>query len=179
VVEGSGRTRLFTCPFHAWAYALDGTLVAAPFMEGAEGFDPGACRLPEARTEILEETGLIFVNLSKTGAAGVDPPKAFFEAGLCEAVAAGPHQDLAVALDWKTVMDEQPTDGAPVHVLAPNVRLHLDGGAARLELVYPNGPGAAMVRSLGLLGVTGEAVSLDEPSERIALYVDRRRQACG
>jgi phenylpropionate dioxygenase-like ring-hydroxylating dioxygenase large terminal subunit len=66
VVSGSGNARLFSCPFHKWGYALDGQLLGAPFMEGAAGFDPAACRLPEVRTEIVEPLGLIFITFSET-----------------------------------------------------------------------------------------------------------------
>ena len=61
LVRGEGRTRSFQCPYHAWTYRLDGTLVGAPMMDGAEGFDKSTCRLPEIRSELWE--GWIFVNL--------------------------------------------------------------------------------------------------------------------
>ncbi len=60
VVKGEGNTRSFQCPYHAWTYGLDGRLVGAPLMGGAEGFDKERCRLPEIRSEIWE--GWIFVN---------------------------------------------------------------------------------------------------------------------
>jgi len=59
VAEGKGNTRLFSCPFHRWAYGLDGQLVAAPMMESAKGFDLKSCRLPEVRSEIVD--GNIFI----------------------------------------------------------------------------------------------------------------------
>jgi phenylpropionate dioxygenase-like ring-hydroxylating dioxygenase large terminal subunit len=66
VVSGSGRTRIFSCPFHKWAYGLDGQLLATPFMEGAEDFDRSRCPLPEVRSEIDEDLGLIFITFSDT-----------------------------------------------------------------------------------------------------------------
>lgn len=62
VASGCGNTKLFSCPFHRWAYGLDGRLVAAPFMDKVEGFDPKACRLPQVRSEVVD--GTIFVCFS-------------------------------------------------------------------------------------------------------------------
>ena len=64
VVEGEGNTKVFSCPFHRWGYALDGQLLGAPFMDKAEDFVPKASRLPELRTEIVEALGLIFITFS-------------------------------------------------------------------------------------------------------------------
>ena len=66
IVTGTGNAKSFSCPFHMWRYGLDGQLLAAPFMEQAEGFDPKSCRLPEMRTEIVEPLGMIFVTFSET-----------------------------------------------------------------------------------------------------------------
>jgi phenylpropionate dioxygenase-like ring-hydroxylating dioxygenase large terminal subunit len=66
VAEGKGNAKIFSCPFHKWGYALDGQLLGAPFMEQAAGFDPKACRLPEFRSEIVEDLGLIFITFSET-----------------------------------------------------------------------------------------------------------------
>lgn len=64
VASGSGNTRIFSCPFHKWGYALDGRLLGAPFMEAAQGFVAKECRLPEIRSEIVEELGIIFITFS-------------------------------------------------------------------------------------------------------------------
>ena len=33
IAKDKGKTRVFTCPYHSWAYDLDGNLVNAPKME--------------------------------------------------------------------------------------------------------------------------------------------------
>lgn len=69
VVEGKGNARIFSCPFHKWGYALDGRLLGAPFMDQAADFVAKECKLPEFRTEIVEELGLIFMTFDAT----IDP----------------------------------------------------------------------------------------------------------
>ena len=66
VTEGSGNTRLLTCPYHKWVYELDGSLRGAPMMEGVEAFDERSCRLPSLALEVWE--GFIFVNLDPNAA---------------------------------------------------------------------------------------------------------------
>src|SRR5256885_11657577 len=39
VAGGSGRRETLQCPYHAWTYALDGTLRAAPRSDREPGFD--------------------------------------------------------------------------------------------------------------------------------------------
>lgn len=66
IADGSGRRKLFTCPYHSWAYDTEGKPVAAPLMDGAEGFDLADCRLPQVRTEVWE--GFIMANLDPDAA---------------------------------------------------------------------------------------------------------------
>ncbi len=56
-----GRCRGFTCPYHAWRYALDGSLVAAPMMDERPAFD--ASRYPLLQAHVEEHLGFIFVSL--------------------------------------------------------------------------------------------------------------------
>ena len=37
VAEGSGNCKAFRCPYHAWTYSLDGSLIGAPNYDDAEG----------------------------------------------------------------------------------------------------------------------------------------------
>jgi Rieske 2Fe-2S family protein len=55
-----GRT--IRCPYHAWSYALDGQLVAAPNWRSLDGIDRGRYRLHEVHAATWE--GLIWVSLA-------------------------------------------------------------------------------------------------------------------
>ena len=66
LVEGSGNARVLRCPYHAWAYELDGRLRSAPNAEKVPGFDASAICLTEARVEVF--CGFVFVNLDPEAA---------------------------------------------------------------------------------------------------------------
>ena len=61
-LQQHGKTRLLVCPYHAWSYALDGSLKSARLMP--ENFDANEFALHRCHLEIFE--GLIFLNLSPT-----------------------------------------------------------------------------------------------------------------
>lgn len=77
VAADCGTTRMFQCPYHGWAYALDGRLTGAParkMFAGADLDQRGLVPLP-----ISEQAGLIVVGLSadvdvSTALDGVDVP---------------------------------------------------------------------------------------------------------
>jgi Rieske 2Fe-2S family protein len=62
--EGQVRRRI-RCPYHGWSYGLDGSLVAAPHMDGVEDFEFSCSGLLEARSAVV--AGLILVDLNGTG----------------------------------------------------------------------------------------------------------------
>jgi len=65
-----GSTRFFTCPYHAWAFELDGGLKACPEMQQAEDFKREVYSLKSFRSEIWN--GFVFVNLSGDAAPLAD-----------------------------------------------------------------------------------------------------------
>jgi phenylpropionate dioxygenase-like ring-hydroxylating dioxygenase large terminal subunit len=63
IVKGKGNCRAFVCPYHGWAYRLDGQLLSAPAMGDAIAFDGKQCRLPAVRAETWG--GFVFVNFDE------------------------------------------------------------------------------------------------------------------
>lgn len=62
LLEGRGRVRVITCPYHAWTYALDGSLRGAPAMDMNQSFCKEANSLPAIRC--VDWNGWIMVTLN-------------------------------------------------------------------------------------------------------------------
>ncbi|TMQ24595.1 MAG: aromatic ring-hydroxylating dioxygenase subunit alpha [Candidatus Rokuibacteriota bacterium] len=60
LVEGEGSCRAFKCPYHSWAYALDGELLSAPEMQKTSNFDCAQYPLVAIRLETW--AGFVFIN---------------------------------------------------------------------------------------------------------------------
>ena len=60
VCEGSGKRATLQCPYHAWTYGLDGTLIAAPRFSREGGTDPEALGLIPLQLDTWGS--LVFVN---------------------------------------------------------------------------------------------------------------------
>lgn len=59
VAAGSGRNSAFVCPYHGWAYQLDGELSHVPHEAGFPGLDKSCNGL--VPVEVREQYGLIYV----------------------------------------------------------------------------------------------------------------------
>jgi phenylpropionate dioxygenase-like ring-hydroxylating dioxygenase large terminal subunit len=60
VASGAGCVKAFVCPYHGWAYKLDGTLQHVPHENGFPGLDKGAHGLSPVAVE--EHCGLVWVS---------------------------------------------------------------------------------------------------------------------
>ncbi|ALC90695.1 Rieske (2Fe-2S) protein [Bacillus sp. FJAT-18017] len=61
LVEGEGNKSVFTCPYHAWTYRNDGSLLRAPNMAGCDHFHHDDMNLKTIKTEVIHF--FVFVNL--------------------------------------------------------------------------------------------------------------------
>jgi len=61
LLSGEGQARVITCPYHAWAYGLDGSLRTARCADQIEAFDKADFGLMPVQVE--EFCSLVFVNL--------------------------------------------------------------------------------------------------------------------
>ena len=91
--ESQGNRRVLVCPYHAWSYELNGTLLGAKSM--SDTFDKSQNNLHPCHLHVYE--GLIFVNLSTS------EPFDF----VSEYQALQPHMDLHQLSDAKVVSREQ------------------------------------------------------------------------
>lgn len=63
VAQGKGKADVLTCPYHGWAYRLDGTLRRAPRLGKLENFDVKQFGLNPVELEVWG--GLMFVHFGK------------------------------------------------------------------------------------------------------------------
>ena len=61
LLDGTGTVRAVTCPYHAWTYALDGSLVGTPNVHTEDGVDRATLGLHQVR--LAAWGGFLFVNL--------------------------------------------------------------------------------------------------------------------
>lgn len=64
LLEGQGSCRTIVCPYHAWTFGLDGSLLGAPAMKESLDFDPAHHSLREVRLDTWG--GFAFACLSPT-----------------------------------------------------------------------------------------------------------------
>jgi len=159
--ESGKARRSFRCPLHFWTYDLDGRLINAPRMGGAEDVAAlrRSLRLPPVKLEVWH--GFIFVNLD--GAAPALAPSlakleatwAGYEAADLVTVPPVP-ADQPVPWNWKVQLENFTDAYHPeyvhqgTHDFAPSV--HADGGVA----FTPMHPGDnAIVRTVPMLEADG------------------------
>jgi len=125
--RGRGKTFL-RCRYHAWAYGLDGQLLSAPEMRGAEGFDVSAIRLPEI--EVVEFEGLLFGRL-EPGPESLEEALVDVASRLAHTGHALPtlrfHERVSYEIDcnWKTYVDNY-LEGYHVPHIHPTLNAILD-----------------------------------------------------
>jgi len=92
------------CPYHAWTYALDGTLVTARGMRDVPDFDPAAYPLKRAAVRLVE--GFVFVSLADAEPLA-EPPLVALRPHLRRWNAAGVREahrlTYELACNWKLV----------------------------------------------------------------------------
>ena len=106
--EGSVRSAI-KCPYHAWTYGLDGTLLAAPNVYEDDGLVRDGFGLWEIRLETHD--GFVFVNLDGRAEplrsqleAADDSPLALARYGIGE-LRVGATRTYDVAANWKIVVE--------------------------------------------------------------------------
>ncbi len=94
LVSGTGNCKVVVCPYHAWAYELDGHLRSGPNIKVVPGFDKSDICLTRVSTEVF--CGFVFVNLDPN--AG--PMRDWYPGVEEELRAFVPHIDKLKPLEW-------------------------------------------------------------------------------
>jgi choline monooxygenase len=104
IVEGSGKARRFTCPYHAWTYDARGALVGRPCEEGFQGLGrerSGLVRLPS-----VERHGFIWCLLDPAASLDLDAHLGEFGDELAtwgyEDFTYLSHMDIPLGTNWKS-----------------------------------------------------------------------------
>ncbi|HUC63696.1 MAG TPA: aromatic ring-hydroxylating dioxygenase subunit alpha [Alphaproteobacteria bacterium] len=106
MLSGNGNCRVISCPYHAWAYSLDGQLVATPGMEQTAQFSRDDYGLLPVRLESWE--GFIFVNFDRS-APGLmahlgNLPQALASYRMSEMVCVR-RREFDLACNWKIYLE--------------------------------------------------------------------------
>jgi len=106
LLTGSGNRRAIVCPYHGWGYRLDGSLAAAPDMEGTPGFDADAHGLVPLRLEAI--FGFMFLTANPEAPPLLPSlgnfPTVFASHRLSEMVCTW-RQDFDAACNWKLLVE--------------------------------------------------------------------------
>ena len=107
VSEPVGTLRKFVCPYHAWAYGLDGELQGVP---GAARFSNGVPKADLAlkAVEVEEALGLVFIRLTPGGptlSEFLAPIRALIAPYRIEAMTVTGDQTVSHTCNWKAILD--------------------------------------------------------------------------
>ena len=110
LLDGAGTVRAVTCPYHAWTYALDGTLAGTPNVHADDGIDREGLSLHPIR--LAEWGGFLFVNVGGAAPAfedelAADPTASPLQLDryAVDELRIGARVSYDVAANWKVVVE--------------------------------------------------------------------------
>jgi len=132
VAEGEGAARELVCPYHAWTYALDGSLVRAPRMDGARDFVRAELGLVPLRVAVWR--GYVFACQSEPPAPLADALAPLDERLGADELVFAARRTYALACNWKVFVDNYLDGGYHVPHLHRALAADLEFGAYRTEV---------------------------------------------
>jgi choline monooxygenase len=133
VAQGCGKRQTLQCKYHGWTYALDGSLLRAPEMEGVERFTPDDMHL---RPIAVAAWGpLVFANLDGHAPALGDMlgaiPERVADFG-CESMRYVMRKEYELACNWKVYVDNY-LEGYHIPIVHPSLHREIDYDSYRVE----------------------------------------------
>lgn len=139
VAQGKGNTELLTCPYHGWAYRLDGSLRRAPRLGQLANFDARDFGLQPIALEVWG--GLMFVHFGEPQGSFLDeyPHLARYlnPDDLLRLRYVG-RKEYTLECNWKVFSDNYLDGGYHVEYLHPDLaaELNLEAYETRVEQGY-------------------------------------------
>ncbi len=133
VASGCGKRQTLQCRYHGWTYALDGSLLRAPEMEGTQHFRAEEMRL--LPVQVAAFGPLVLVNLDTKAAPLADfledIPERTAKFGL-ERMRYVTSRRWSVACNWKVYVDNY-LEGYHLPMVHPGLHKELDYDQYRVE----------------------------------------------
>jgi choline monooxygenase len=129
VAKGEGKRPVLQCGYHGWTYALDGSLLRTPEMDGVECFDRQSFALPRFRIDAWND--LLFVNLDPAAS-----PLREFLGDLATVSFGGfrlaARKEWLVNCNWKVYVDNY-LEGYHIPIVHPSLFREIDYPHYRTE----------------------------------------------
>jgi choline monooxygenase len=127
VAQGKGNAEVLTCPYHGWAYRLDGTLRRAPRLGQLSNFDVKEFGLQPVKLEVWG--GLMFVHFGQPRGSvaeyyqGIEK---FLSTNDLAALKYVGRKSYELECNWKVFSDNYLDGGYHVEYLHPGLAAQLD-----------------------------------------------------
>jgi len=166
VVEDSGKTRRFVCPYHSWSYDLDGGLIGVPEERDFKCLDKAERGLKRVHCETMR--GMIFINLD-----GNAPPLEEYFASTLRELEGFPLEDMVVnavisvemECNWKAALDNFLEAYHINTVHAKSIAPYLDSRSFNISL-FRGGHARFATRKRGAGTIFGKDLAIPQgPSE--------------
>jgi choline monooxygenase len=169
LTEGQGAASVIRCPYHAWTYALDGTLLGQPEFEGVQDWDRSAVCLPQFRVEAWGP--FVFVNqdpqaLPFGAILGAIPDEVAGIGCPIDRLRFSCRRDYVIQCNWKVYIDNY-LEGYHLPAAHPGLCRELDYAQYRVETFRHYSSQIAPIRAAGASEARRYAY---EDSSRAALY---------
>jgi len=140
LLNGKGNTKKrIVCPYHAWTYKIDGTLLNAPYTDKVAGFNHTEFSLKEIA--LANYRGMLFANLDSNAPNFTSEYKGFDTTILdhlpsFEIFAIAHQFEYEIAANWKIVVDNF-SEGYHIPVAHKQLSRVLDTSANKKATIEP------------------------------------------
>ena len=157
VVDGSGKARRFTCPFHAWTYDIVGNLAGLPVASAFEGMDRATKGLVEL--PVAEGYGLVIGRLRPDDGPELDIDE-YLGPDLAQELAMLDFADWApygethvhpVGANWKVTLDTYRENYHFDYLHKTTLKDYAHGGVLTFDAFGPHLRNCSAIRSIGEL----------------------------